>query len=143
MEIVPLESSHIEYRNFSLCRHCVAQGEEGLLPRLSESMPMISRSDGELFHLVLADRPVPYPAERNSGRTQQMTLFFWYSHVIHGTCTRTAVVVLVLPKRGKQRLSLFRRIEHIADLLAEKLRNSAELKTMYEFKHDQLTGLPV
>lgn len=141
MEIVPVECNHIKYRNFSLCRHCVGQGEEGLLSRLSESMPMISRSDGELFHLVLADRPVPYPAERNSGRSERLSLFFWYSHVFHGASTRTTVVVV--PNNGRERLSLFRRIEHIADLLTDKLRDCPELKTMYELEQGQLFELPV
>lgn len=141
MEIVPVESSHVEYRNFSWCKHCAGQGEEGLLSRLSEGMPMISRSDGELFHLVLADRPAPYPAERKFGRTRMLSLFFWYCHVRNGDCVQTTVVIL--PIECSERLSLFRRIEAIADLLTEKLRNCPELKTMYEFKRDELTGMPV
>lgn len=141
METIPSETRYPEYKNFNLCRHCVGQGEEGLLWRLSESMPMISRSDGESFHLVLADRPLPYPAESKSGRSEQISLFFWYCHVLHGTSTRTTVVVL--PTHERERLSLVRRIEHIADLLTDKLRNCSELKTMYELERGQLFELPV
>jgi hypothetical protein len=132
---IPVESVEINYRNFNLCRHCVGQGEEGLLSRLSESMPMISRSDGKFYHLLLADRPAPYPAERKFKRTQKLSLFFWYSHIGNGTCTRTTVVIL---PPSKERVSLFRRIEFVADMLAEKLGSSPELQTMYELCGEQL-----
>lgn len=62
-ESVPLET----FRNFNLCPHCQSRGEEGLLCRMCEGVPMISRSDGKHFHLFLADQPVPYPAEKRPG----------------------------------------------------------------------------
>ena len=130
-----MEAAEINYRNFNLCRHCVGQGEEGLLARLSESMPMISRSDGKLFHLVLADRPAPYPAEREFVHPRQLSLLFWYSHIGSGACTRTTVVIL---PEINERVSLFRRIEFVADRLAEKLQSSPELETMYELCGEQL-----
>jgi hypothetical protein len=68
----------IAYRNFNLCPHCVFQGEQKLL-RLCERIPMISRPDGQLFHLLLADQPMPYPAETESGPTTQISVCFWYS----------------------------------------------------------------
>jgi hypothetical protein len=39
---------------------------------------MISRSDGKTFHLLLADRPLPYPAERGEHPTQTVSVCFWY-----------------------------------------------------------------
>jgi hypothetical protein len=38
---------------------------------------MISRSDGETFHLLLADRPVPYADEASSlGTARQISVCF-------------------------------------------------------------------
>ncbi|HEY1482078.1 MAG TPA: hypothetical protein VGF19_05070, partial [Candidatus Acidoferrum sp.] len=58
-----LLEARVGYRNFNLCPHCVLQGQQAILCRLCEGIPMISRSDGKLFHLLLADHPIPYPAE--------------------------------------------------------------------------------
>jgi hypothetical protein len=110
-----------------------------LLSRLSECMPMISRSDGKLFHLVLADRPAAYPAERKFGQTGKLSVFFWYSHICNADCTRTSLVIL--PK-STGRVALFRRIEYVADMLAEKLRCSPELETMYELRGEKLLEQP-
>ena len=66
-ELVQVSSPQLEpitYRNFNLCPHCVFHGEQSLLCRLCEGIPMISRSDGKTFHLLLADYPARYPAER-------------------------------------------------------------------------------
>jgi hypothetical protein len=101
---------------------------------------MISRSDGKLFHLVLADRPAVYPAERKFRRTCKLSVFFWYSHISNADCTRTSLVIL--PK-STGRVGLFRRIESVADMLAEKLRCSPELETMYELCGEKLLDLPV
>jgi hypothetical protein len=60
------------YRNFNLCPHCVLQGRQAILCRLCEGIPMISRSDGNLFHLLLADRPIPYPAESKSDASEKL-----------------------------------------------------------------------
>ena len=38
---------------------------EPTLYRLSESLPMILRSDGRDFHLLLADRSLAFPVERD------------------------------------------------------------------------------
>lgn len=55
------------YRNFNLCPHCASTGHPALLGRLCECLPMISRSDGQTFHLLLADRPLPYPSGKLRG----------------------------------------------------------------------------
>ena len=74
-ESVPLET----FRNFNLCPHCQSRGEEGLLCRMCEGVPMISRSDGKHFHLFLADQPVPYPAEKKARRSDLVSVCFWYA----------------------------------------------------------------
>ncbi len=82
------------YRNFNICPHCSVHGEQTMLRRIREGMPMISRSDGKTFHLLLADRAVPYPAERKSGPSKLVSICFWYSHIAAGQETCTSVVVL-------------------------------------------------
>lgn len=73
-----LKPSNRFFRNFGICPHCARKGGPFLLERLNDEGPMISRSDGESFHLVLGDRPISFPAEKSSGRTGMMTAGFWY-----------------------------------------------------------------
>ena len=94
MEVSSPQLEPITYRNFNLCPHCVFPGRQSLLSRLCEGIPMISRSDGNTLHLLLADYPARYPAERTSGNTQKTSVCFWYSHVLDGGSTCSTVVIL-------------------------------------------------
>jgi len=80
---------------------------------------MISRSDGDTFHLVLADRPRPYPAERSVRNTFYLSLCFSYEHELFDG-TRASIVLIEARKCGP---SLYRQIEEIADSLAAELQN--------------------
>lgn len=64
----------IAYRNFSLGPRRQLHG-------------MISRSDEKFFHLLLADRLVPYP-------NKKISVCYWYSHVHENDQTRSTIVVL-------------------------------------------------
>jgi len=92
---------------------------------------MISRSDGKLFHVLLADRPVPYPAERQAPASAKVSVCFWYSHVRDKQATRSTVVILSRATKGN--LSLFRQIEEVADSLAELLTESRRVAVLYEW----------
>lgn len=94
---MPFSSPQVEpiaYRNFNLCPHCVSYGKQSLLCRLNEGIPMISRSDGQTFHLLLADYPACYPAERDSIGMERTSVCFWYSHVLDAGTTCSTVVIL-------------------------------------------------
>lgn len=119
------------YRNFNLCPHCRRGGQQALLCRLCEGLPMISRSDGESFHLLLADRPIPYPIETATGPTNRITACYWYAHVSGFDRTRSTIVVL--PCADINSPAAFRLIETAADLLAEELSHHSELAEFYEF----------
>jgi hypothetical protein len=93
---------------------------------------MISRSDGKTFHLLLADRPLPYPLERAAGPTNRISAFFWYSHVRQPNCTFSAIVILAGTRTRHP--SLFCKIELVADLLAEELANYGQLSGMSSSK---------
>ncbi len=139
MQTIPYKQQLVAFRNFNLCPHCIQEGREPLLPRLYEAMPMISRSDGETFHLLLADRPLPYPLERNSRPTGQVSLLFWYRHERTLSETHSTIVILSDLFAGKARL--YRRVEEIADLLCEELIFRGRLGTMYEIAEESLLAL--
>ena len=97
---------------------------------------MISRSDGKYFHLLLADQPAPYPAERTAKRTDKVSVCFWYAHAKNGHKTLTSVVVL--PRKKKDYAAFFRKVEQAADLLAEKLQTNSCLSSLYELREEVL-----
>jgi hypothetical protein len=130
------EPTAIVHRNFNVCPHCESRGEDALLSRLSEGIPMISRSDGKNYHLVLADPPLPYPVELGSGPTQKLSVCFWYCYG-HGRNAAGSTVVLVQgPMKSKVRT--FRQIESIADLLANELSSRQVLASFYNLQSNSL-----
>jgi hypothetical protein len=131
-----IDSPRVLYRNFNLCPHCERLGNDPLLLRLSEGMPMISRSDGEDFHLLLADRPQPYPAERKAGPTRQLSLCFWYSYGGNNTATKNSLVLI--PSHGQEYGCYYRPIESVADLLTAKLLEEHSLAGWYELAGNAL-----
>ena len=102
---------------------------------------MISRSDGETFHLLLADRPLPYPIERTAGPTRKISVCFWYAHAFHPKRTLSTIVIVTGSRTNHP--SVFRKIELIADLLTEELAREGRLADMYELFEDPATGLAV
>lgn len=117
--------------NMNQCPHCIKNGRLDLIERLNEWGPTISRSDGENFHLVLGDRPLEYPAERSSGKSEMKSVGFWYLHEANGGSTETVVVILRRPPTGE--VSLLRHLELVADKLFDKLHKSSRLPCLYEF----------
>jgi len=134
-----LEPSPTDFRNFNVCPHCEGRGEEAFLSRLSEGMPMISRSDGKTFHLLLADRPLPYPAERLTGPTQTTSVCFWYVYGKEMSATKSTVVVFECRECPKEKM--YRRIEFIADVLADELLRRQELAVFYNLQGNSVLEL--
>jgi hypothetical protein len=97
---------------------------------------MISRSDGKSFHLLLADQPLPYPAERGTKHSGLVSVCFWYAHARNGHKTFTSVVVL--PGKEKGYAAFFRKVEQAADLLAEELQANSQLSSLYELQDEVL-----
>ena len=134
-----LEPSQTEFRNFNVCPHCESNGEEALLFRFSEGIPMISRSDGRNFHLLLADRPLPYPAERGAGPTQMVSVCFWYLYGADADATKSTVVLL--EGAFGPRPNIFRQIEAIADVLADELLRRGSLAAFYSMQGSEILEL--
>jgi hypothetical protein len=107
-----------------------------MLERQNEWGPMISRSDGINFHLVLGDRPIEYPSERIAGMSEMKSAGFWYVHEGNGDSTETVVVILRRPPKGG--VELIRYLEMVADKLYEKLQKASRLPCLYEFNGQQL-----
>ena len=139
MRYDPLIADQVTHRNFNLCPHCIHCGEQGFLCRLCESMPMISRSDGKTFHLLLADRPLVYPQDRKAEASDGVSVCFWYSHVATGSTTHA--VVVILPEARLDQPVLFRVIDSTADLLADELLRTDHLASLYQFSGDSLQPL--
>ena len=108
--------------------------------RLAEGMPMISRSDGKNFHLLLADRPLPYPAERNAGPVRENSVLFWYSSLPQrgATCSSLVLVPAAARKAGGVP---YRDIEFVIDLLSEELICHSQLARMYGLAGNSLREL--
>jgi hypothetical protein len=134
-----LEPSQSAFRNFNVCPHCEWNNEEALLLRLAEGIPMISRSDGRNFHLLLADRPLPYPAERAVGPTPTMSVCFWYLYGANRNEAKTTVVLF--EGLSSRKANLFRQIEFIADVLADELLRSRSLAVFYNLKGNEILQL--
>ncbi|HUL35611.1 MAG TPA: hypothetical protein VL128_17140 [Candidatus Eisenbacteria bacterium] len=100
---------------------------------------MISRSDGKNFHLLLADRPVPFPAERREGPSREFSVCFWYCLGEQKKETKSSLVLV--PAESKGHGDLYREIESIADLLVKKLLERKKLAVLYNLQGNSLREL--
>jgi hypothetical protein len=122
----------------TLCPHCRANGDLTALGSPDHSGPVVSRSDGKLFHLFAADRPVAYPHGKNSHGTEILSVGFWYVHEGNGPLTETTVVILRRPPFHIT--GVMRQIEVVADRLADLLIKTARLSCLYEFDGARLVS---
>jgi len=127
------------FRNFHCCPHCEKNGRNPFVDWMNDSAPVISRSDGETFHLVLGDRPIEYPHEKSSGKSEMVTAGFWYVKDIDCKTEFAGTVVVMLRKRA-DKTELLHQLEIVADRLVEKI-NKTDVETFYEFDGDRLSGM--
>ena len=100
---------------------------------------MISRSDGKTFHLLLADRPLPYPAERGEHPTQTVSICFWYVYGEERDTTKSTIVLFESAFGPKA--NIFRQIEFIADVLADELLRRKTLAAFYNMQGNEILEL--
>ncbi|HET6930500.1 MAG TPA: hypothetical protein VFI45_09285 [Candidatus Acidoferrum sp.] len=93
---------------------------------------MISRSDGRNFHLLLADRPLPYPMETSEGPTRMTSVCFWYVYGAENEATKSTVVVF--DSVCEPNSNIFRQIENVADILTDELLRRHTLGAFYNMK---------
>ncbi len=124
------------WKNFNICPHCRRRGRPCIVESLYKDGPVITRSDGETFHLILGDRPISFPDAKPARRIALMTAGFWYVHESLGQFTRTVVVMLRRPPRGG--VALQRHLEIVADRLADKLSTPEDFESVYDFSRNRL-----
>jgi hypothetical protein len=132
--------SWLPWANFTLCPHCRTNRRCALLARPDESVPIVSRSDGVNFHLVLGGKPIEYPAKVAKGKTGMMSVGFWYVHEANGGLTESVVVLLRKPPRREPALLVY--LDRVADKLHNKPCRSALLPPAYEFDGIRLHEVP-
>jgi hypothetical protein len=101
-------------------------------------MPMISRSDGRNFHLLLADRPLAYPMELGEDPRPLTSVCFWY---VYGEEAATKSTVVLFEFCAGSREKIFRQIEFIADVLADELLRRRELGVFYHLQGNEILQL--
>jgi hypothetical protein len=129
------------FRNFQSCPHCEKRGCNPFVERINDVAPLISRSDGETFHLVLGDRPISYPAEKSSGKTDMVTAGFWYVRERNpeGKGAALAGTVVVKLRKHPRGFEMLRQLEIVADRLVEKIQKTPFIEPFYEFDGDRLS----
>jgi len=135
--IAKLKPARELFRNFQSCPHCERKGYNPFIERINDVAPLISRSDGETFHLVLGDRPIEYPHEKSSGKSEMVTAGFWYVKDMVDKTEFAGTVVVMLRKRSGG-TGLLQQLEIVADELVEKI-NKTDVETFYEFDGDRLS----
>lgn len=131
------------FRNFQSCPHCEKNSCNPFFERINESAPVISRSDGLTFHLILGDRPIEYPAERSSGNTEMVTAGFWYAKDVndHNCETEFAGTVVVMLRKRSGGIGLLQQLEIVADRLVERIIKASDIETFYAFDGDRLSKM--
>jgi hypothetical protein len=125
----------LRWINFHTCPHCLTNNRPALLERVNPESPVISRSDGINFHLVLGCEPIGYHPRR-PGEYESLSAGFWYVH--EENCGLTETVVVLLQNRIPGGSSLSRILNAVADRLYEKLKKAPMLERAYEFEDGRL-----
>ena len=126
-------------KNFSTCPHCESKGRAGIVVRITENTPLISRSDGTTFHLFLQDGPAPQYGKGGGLIAGRALAHFRYAQDNLGL--ESEPVAIVLNTFGKTRDEVVKQIEDVADQLAKELRSGHRLSLAYSFKDGKLTSV--
>lgn len=126
--------------NFEICPHCKAKGNSGIMMRLYEHTPLITRSDGKNYHLLLFDGPSIWYGRNGTPIAGRAVAGFYYAsdklRIDH------AQIVVILRTVGLKRPEVVAAIEESATLLAKILESSQRPEQAYLFDAGQLSKLP-
>jgi len=134
-----LKPSRSLFRNFQSCPHCEKRGPHPFVERINDCATLISRSDGETFHLVLGDRPIAYPAEKSPRKTNMVIARFWYVKERNEKCGMLTGTVIIMLRKPPDGIGLFKQLEIVADRLVDKINETPLIETFYEFDGDRLS----
>jgi hypothetical protein len=123
-------------KNFTICPHCFAKGKERVIrPATPQRTPLVSRSDGNSFHLYAEESHVRRaPAHQGF----ELVALFRYDLDHVGVKSESTMVQLPVPANHLQ--STTDVLEEAADRLAEILAKGIPLKRMYSPDEIQIGG---
>jgi hypothetical protein len=118
-------------KNFEICPHCQTKGLQGQMRRPGVAPPVINRSNGSSFHLVLIDFPAPAPAP--SGGPASNRSFAEFKYVVDASSDAVHTCRVILTRRGMDREGSVAQLERIADDLAVLLDGNSKPAKQYQF----------
>jgi DNA processing protein len=127
-------------KNFLVCPHCRQQGREGSWVRIQQDMPILSRSDGRHFHLLLVAGP--FPQRGGSGGIVAGRAIAQFSYALDAQSLQRETVDVVLQVLDTRRERLMHAMEDAADKLASVLQKQEPLKPQYLYSDRELLELP-
>jgi len=126
--------------NFETCPHCKAKGYSGIMMRLYSHTPLITRSDGKNYHLLLFDGPSIWYAKSGGPTAGRAVAGFYYASDKQGI--EHAQIMVILRTVGLQKPEVVRAIEESANLLAQVLGSGQRPEQAYLFDAGHLSKLP-
>ncbi len=126
--------------NFETCPHCKAKGNSGIMVRLKEHTPLITRSDGKNYHLLLFDGPSTWYARNGSPIAGRAVAEFHYAADKLGISH--AQVAVILRTVDLHTPEVVKAIEESANLLAGMLQSGLLPEQAYLFDAGRLSKLP-
>jgi hypothetical protein len=125
------------YKNFSSCPHCAAKGDSGMIVRMTESSPLISRSDGSTYHLFLQDGP--NRRYRSSGELIAGELIATFRYAHDKFSLRSEQLRIFIKNPGQSNDEITKQLEDVADRLAVALQGGSKLARLYTFENGTLS----
>jgi hypothetical protein len=122
--------------NFGICPHCALHGQKGIVFLASKDTPLISRSDGESFHLWLAIGPDIWYAKDGSPVAGRMATNFQYAADKQGIAGEQVSVVLRTYQLNAAAVQTA--VRDVADILAEMIASGKRLATAYFYDNGTL-----
>ena len=124
-------------KDFATCPHCEAKGNLGSMMPLSPETEIVSRSDGEGYHLFLMLRPQPRHAPNGGIIASEMVALFRYAHDSLRLESEPVDVILE-GLMGTTREQVNQQVKEIADLLVDILQTGRKLERRYRFRNSRM-----
>lgn len=128
-----------KHKNFSTCPHCVAEGDPGMIVRMTSSIPLISRSDGSTYHLFLQDGPNPRYGQSGGLIAGQLIATFRFDQDKYAVKSEPLRIFMKNP--GHSHDEVTKQIEDVADRVAAVLQDGDKLARSYTFENGVLSDV--
>jgi hypothetical protein len=128
------------HTNFSVCKHCMLNGRPGLLPRVTQDTPVISRSDGRSYHIYLQYGPRLRPSP--SGAVIPGVYLAHFRYALDSKKLRDEPVIVAI-NAANQPYPVVQIVGIVADKLAAMLEAGKVPARFYQWSAGSLTALAV